>query len=387
MATKKCPRCAHFIEVEAYYCKYCDTEFRVPVVHRKKLERKRKAIKMMLSAIVLAGVVFGLFYSGLFEEGSALRAFFTSQAPADSASPTNTDTGSDASSDSDKPDLNIGDYVQFGQYYGKPIKWRVIHKDENGDPVLFSDKILTIKAFDAAGIYHSNEYRMNSGSNFYEHSNLRQWLNSSSISIEWKQNPPDTINMSDGNNPYADEKGFLADGNFTAVERSLLKPVKHKVLLSQTDMDEAVGGSEWHKWANETPDKSLQNYDLAFYQTVEDKVFPLSVKQLKEWVFDQQTVLGEDWYIGEPTAEAVENSTYKNNVLNESQKWLYWLNTPGTENSNVVRIVYPDGKIYHSGAGFDIIGVRPALQLRMSAAIVSSAGAGSESDPFLIQPL
>lgn len=33
--------------------------------------------------------------------------------------------------------LEIGDYVQFGEYYGAPIQWRVIHKDEEGNPLLF----------------------------------------------------------------------------------------------------------------------------------------------------------------------------------------------------------------------------------------------------------
>jgi hypothetical protein len=41
--------------------------------------------------------------------------------------------------------IKVGDYIRFGQYREQPILWRVIHLDRDGDPVLFSDKIITIK--------------------------------------------------------------------------------------------------------------------------------------------------------------------------------------------------------------------------------------------------
>jgi serine/threonine protein phosphatase PrpC len=63
-------------------------------------------------------------------------------------------------------DLKIGDYVQFGEWDTVPLKWRVIHKDDDGKSLLFSAQILTKKPFDI------------DGSNRYETSSLRQWLNS-----------------------------------------------------------------------------------------------------------------------------------------------------------------------------------------------------------------
>ena len=110
------------------------------------------------------------------------------------------------------PTIHIGTYIQFGTYNSAPILWRVIYKDGSGNPVLLADRILTIKAFDAEGTYHTgNNDRVSSGSNYYPGSNIRQWLNSSSSNsggniIDWTQNSNST------------EKGFFADGNFTSIE-------------------------------------------------------------------------------------------------------------------------------------------------------------------------
>lgn len=49
-----------------------------------------------------------------------------------------------------KADVEIGDYVRMGAYYGEPILWRCVDVDDNG-PLMFSNKILAIKAYDAAG--------------------------------------------------------------------------------------------------------------------------------------------------------------------------------------------------------------------------------------------
>ena len=48
-------------------------------------------------------------------------------------------------------DLNIGDIVEFGSHLGEKITWRVINKTSDGYPLLFSEKVIDIKAFDASG--------------------------------------------------------------------------------------------------------------------------------------------------------------------------------------------------------------------------------------------
>jgi hypothetical protein len=43
------------------------------------------------------------------------------------------------------------------KYYNEPILWRVINIDKDGDPLLFSEHILCLKAFDSAGAYHPDQ--------------------------------------------------------------------------------------------------------------------------------------------------------------------------------------------------------------------------------------
>ena len=288
------------------------------------------------------------------------------------------------------PTVNIGDYLQFGKYNDAPILWRVIHKDANGDPVLLADRILTLKAFDAGGSYHStNSLREMGGSNYYPDSNIRQWLNSNSTNsgattIDWIQNDPSVANFASGSNPYNTEKGFLADGNFTSTERGVIKPLTQKVLLHSLDTANKDGGS-----ANHIYDGSLstvvQNYDTtAYYKNVTDKVFLLSVKQLKEYVYDNRSILGTDYHKAKPTAEAVSQSTYKDETnLNSTTNRFYWLNSPYAASSLGVLAVHADGYIYSRAAYDDLSGVRPALQLDLASASFSS-GAGTSGDPFVV---
>ena len=106
--------------------------------------------------------------------------------------------------------IKLGDYVQMGTYYGKPILWRCVAfekikgYDDNGNPIIdstdtvteykegylplmLSDKILCIKPFDANGSnisgshgrgYSQGYYRQRYGSDYWADSNMRCWLNS-----------------------------------------------------------------------------------------------------------------------------------------------------------------------------------------------------------------
>ena len=205
--------------------------------------------------------------------------------------------------------LKIGDYIQFGKYNNTPILWRVIQKDEEDHPILLSDRIISLKPFDAPGAFYVDDAtRLVSGSNYYHGSNIRQWLNSSSSNqgvdaIDWLQNDPSYENMPDGYNHYSQEKGFLAEGNFNAEERALLKSFSHKVALSELDSIKADGGTQNLNYVNDLANV-VQNYHGVFYQNIEDRVFLLSVQQLKEWVYDNRSVLGDDYHIAKPTLEA-----------------------------------------------------------------------------------
>ena len=119
--------------------------------------------------------------------------------------------------------IKVGDYVQMGTYYGKPILWRCVDIDDNG-PLMLSDKILFAKAMDAkgddkSGSHSRGGFRPNNGSNYWPDSNMRSWLNSDAEAgnVQWLcGNPPDKDHVTDGYNAYDQEAGFLT--NFTREE-------------------------------------------------------------------------------------------------------------------------------------------------------------------------
>lgn len=286
------------------------------------------------------------------------------------------------------PTINLGDYIQFGTYNDVPILWRVIHQDEDGDPVLLADRILTPKAFDAAGSYHQgNSNRLIWGSNDYSDSNIRQWLNSTETTIEWIQNTPNETNLYNGYNPYSTEQGFLADGNFTPAERKMIKPITHKVLLSEADQINKIDGTENHTY-NSMLSTVVQNYDTtAYFKNVTDQVFLLSVKQLKEWVYDNRSILGTNYHLAKRTPQSLYQNTffnYANRLDPDTDYWDYWLNTPDSE-SSTVRIVNPFGQVDRNQASEGYVGVRPALTLNLSTTVFAEGGRGKPIDSYVVK--
>jgi hypothetical protein len=95
-------------------------------------------------------------------------------------------------------------------------------------------------------------------------------------------------------------------------------------------------------------------------------VFLLSIKQLKEWVYDRRDVLGADWYI------------------DEGAESYYWLNTASADDFSSVRGVYLNGEITSHSAG-EVAGVRHALKLNLAKVNLKKRGNGSKSSPYVIR--
>lgn len=292
------------------------------------------------------------------------------------------------------PTLKVGDYLQFGTFYQQPIVWRLIHIDEQGQPILLSDRILTLRAFDAGGDFHAGDTeRVQYGSNYYPDSNLRQWLNSSSLNegndvIDWVQNDPLAERMYQGKNGYNQDKGFLADSNFTATERSLLKAVPRDVIVSQVDVGKKDGGSQLFTNATTMTD-IIQNYDTAYSKRVSDHVFLLSVKELKNYIYDQQATLGSSYHMAKPTAEAISQSQ----IINESwmfassdMYWKYWLSTPLADDSKGVRVMdnLSEETVSSKLAFEGWVGVRPAIKFDAAIALFNDGGDGSSGNPYVV---
>ena len=121
--------------------------------------------------------------------------------------------------------IAVGDTITLGNYNGKPMEWICVLIDDNG-PLMLSKDILCYKEFDAPGEsaqYHSDGWgyvRKSSGSNCWEDSNIRQWLNSADTTVAYSHCNPS----------YADEKGFLT--NFSENELKNIKTVKHQVSVN-----------------------------------------------------------------------------------------------------------------------------------------------------------
>ena len=297
-------------------------------------------------------------------------------------------TGVLCSSNCFAADIEIGDYLQMGSYYQEDILWRCVSEDENG-PLIMSDQILTLKAFDAKG-EHENDYRSyrkNYGSNLWENSNLRSWLNSDAAAGEviWQcGNPPANSAVWCGYNEYDDEAGFL--NGFTDTQKSAIKEVTQKQLLGTRD---ALGGgmaefgSENHLSYACGIDVVLKNYDKAYAYNLNDKVFVADIKQISD-VYNNSEILGDGYYIGTLSESCVENSEYKYSIQPDAA-WHSWLRTPYgvTANSETVRLVWSNGTIERTAANTSYIGVRPAFYLDDDA--VFDGGSGTEDAPFVIE--
>jgi hypothetical protein len=129
--------------------------------------------------------------------------------------------------DSTGSSLKVGDFVELGQYEKEPITWQVIHIDEEGNPLLFSRRILTVKAFDASGSQYDEDgyysFERYYGSNRWESSTLRKWLNSDDKLVKWAINAPETDHVFNSEKPYNTEAGFLHTSNFNTKEKAIIK--------------------------------------------------------------------------------------------------------------------------------------------------------------------
>lgn len=241
------------------------------------------------------------------------------------------------------------------KYNGEVITWLVGGHNHYGanQTALVSEKIISLKAFDAKEASNSNSDRKTYGNNCYSQSNIRQWLNSSTASWYSAQHSadaqPNNANVWSNYNEYDAEPGFLT--NFSENMRNALVPTTLTV-AKNTVTD--GGGSE----------------------AVSDKVFLLSNTEVG-LVNENNIAEGKlmslfstaSNRITKPTATAVSKSEYTNSSLNANSDWNYWLRTPYASSSNFARCVNEYVTINISSAYYGNVGVRPALNLNSTIAV------------------
>lgn len=244
-------------------------------------------------------------------------------------------------------------------YNGKPIVWKIADKGHSGYPsgsvTLITDKIISLKCFDAMESGNSVSDRRNYGNNRYIYSNLRLWLNSTAAAGKWysaqhgADAPPTNANVWDNKNEYDQEAGFLA--GFSANMRAALLSTTHTVGKSSTD----GGGTE----------------------TCADKIFLASCTEVGlsgDAVCGTKLALFSDntSRLAYPTAECVSKSEYTNSGFNTGAAWYWWLCDAYASASCYVRYVYSSGALSWHGAYRGSGGVRPLCNLSSSILVSDS---------------
>lgn len=128
--------------------------------------------------------------------------------------------------------------VEFGTYNGKPLKWEVMRKYEDGSEELVTRFCVTERIFDDEN-------------NMWETSDLREWLNSDFIT------------------------------EFTMDELARIVPQRNEVMLTYNDRGLAESGDHTHFWSatrNEVADLS----ETAYKYYVDDMVYIPTLDMMKD---------------------------------------------------------------------------------------------------------
>ena len=216
------------------------------------------------------------------------------------------------------------------KYNGAVIRFKVGR--QSSDRVgLVTERIISLKCFDAKEASNSNSDRRNYGNNRASVSNILQWLNSAAGAGGWysaqhsADAPPSNANVWDNKNEYQDEAGFLSF--FEADFRDAL--LNDTITVAKNTVTDG-GGSEQItrkvRLLTET-EVGLGNEN----GIAEGTQWPLFTDNNSRLAY--------------PTAEAVSNSEYTSSSLNASSPWWWWLLTPHAGDAGLARYVNSDGSL------------------------------------------
>ena len=148
-------------------------------------------------------------------------------------------------------------------YNGKPIVWKIADKNHAGYPAnsvtLITDRIISLKCFDATESGNSDSNRRNYGNNRWIYSNIRRWLNSQAAAGKWyaaqhsADAPPSNANVWSNYNEYDQEAGFLV--GFSAGFIAALLDTTHVVGRASVDGGGTYAEASWQYSPTTLPDK------------------------------------------------------------------------------------------------------------------------------------
>lgn len=202
-----------------------------------------------------------------------------------------------------------------------------------------------------------SEYRVLYGSNYWQTSNLREWLNSADEKVKYTCQPPSADKL--GNNAYDMEPGFLSE--FTEEERDAIAITKHRVFISSVDGSVKTGGSvsiplsliSTNSLTFSVP--NLESNGLEYrYQDVLDKVYLLNTYELYVYVQQRGYDLRKSL-----TSAAKKKYSYYNDYIN------YWLCSSGTSPyGEYLHAINTSGNIVSIQSPKSLLGVVPVINLK-----------------------
>ena len=231
------------------------------------------------------------------------------------------------------------------KHYGEPIVWRVVAKSHTGYPVnsvtLLSDNIIRITLFDASEPTNPDTYRKDFGNPRYLYSNIRQWLNSKNQNWYTARHTYDAPPNS-GYNAYYNVAGFLSDFSW---------PIMLKLL-------------------DTTFNTKCLSIDGSGTDVITDKVFLFSTAEMGSGETGEGAAIAyfntTSTRLCTPTAQAVDNSEYKNNDLATTLNYGWWLRTatPGLTAQTYANIISSTGSYASNERAYSHkVGLRPAFNI------------------------
>lgn len=255
--------------------------------------------------------------------------------------------------------LPIGAKLKFGKHSvngetALPIIWMVVAKNHNSVPAyptnsitLITEKIIDLRAFDAAEPKNPMAYVSSSGNNTYSLSNIDQWLNADNspwyVARHSTDQSPNNTYAIQGTG-YDTRPGFLS--NFTNDEKNVI-------------LDTTIRATKYS-------------------QTTEDMTRKLFLPSATEIGFTVNTIVdGARWeyFDSNGSRRASLTSQCYNNTLSTSKPsgetayWNYWLRSASLVTGEIVFTVDYTGSHSMVAALLGSYGVRPALNLASSLSI------------------
>lgn len=198
--------------------------------------------------------------------------------------------------------------------------------------------------------------RITRGSSYWATSNLREWLNSSDIQVDYTSNPPSN-ELTNGNG-YDEEPGFLSQ--FTDYELNQIAITEHRIPLNSFDRSVQIGGGSQSPHFNNLGPIFLSNYSWAAfsfkqyaYRSENDKLFLLNAEEMY-WYLTQRGIS----YIKSLTPEAAQ----KNGTSISNVNW--WFNGSfDHQGTDLVGATTGNLLYYHNAPDYKL-GVVPAMHLK-----------------------